>query len=403
MNILYHHRTQGRGAEGVHISSMVLAMESLGHSVEILSPPGINPQATAGSYLYQKSSLKKEGVIHIFFQFLSRHAPEIVFELAEVVYNILSLARLLGRLRHVPTDLIYERYAFFLWAGAFAARCMRLPLILEVNEISGIARARKQLLLPLARFIESRIFSTADTIVVVSSFLKETLVSRGVDSQKIVVVPNGVDEMKFHPDWGKQTETILHQWGFEGRIIFGFVGWFDPWDKLPFLINIFEEIWRLRPQSALTLVGNVVGKWPTLEDLRADIRRKGLDKAIVLTGAVAREVMPQTIAAFDVGIIPNSNPFGSPVALFEFMSSGKPVIAPSFAPLRDVLQHGENGLLFPPEDRVKLKEAFLYLIDNPTERARIGAAARQSILKEHTWKAKAKQILDFHAQQEERL
>ena len=36
LNILYHHRTQGRGAEGVHITSIVRALQAMGHSVTVL-------------------------------------------------------------------------------------------------------------------------------------------------------------------------------------------------------------------------------------------------------------------------------------------------------------------------------------------------------------------------------
>jgi len=41
--ILYHHRTQGRGVEGVHIRGMVDSFRKLGYEVDIVSPLGIDP------------------------------------------------------------------------------------------------------------------------------------------------------------------------------------------------------------------------------------------------------------------------------------------------------------------------------------------------------------------------
>ena len=394
MNVLYHHRTQGRGAEGVHITSVVRVLEGRGHSVAILSPPGVNPRTEAGSYLYDKASSKGGGAIGWVWRLLSRHSPQIVFELAELCYNFWDLPRLVYYARTTPIDLVYERYAFFLWAGAFFSRWKRLPLVLEINEVCGIQRARKQILVGVMRWVESYLFRSADTIVVVSSFLQQVLISRGVDPNKIVVVPNGVDNEKFHPKAG--TDEVRRAWGDQTKVVFGFVGWIDPWDELPFLLDVFDGVHRLRPEAALVVVGNVVGEELRLDDLRRNIQDRGLEKAVILTGGVPRDRMPETIASFDVGVIPHSNQFGSPVVLFEFMACGKPVIAPDLGPLQDVLRHGENGFLFPPQDRAAFQEVFLHLIDNPQVRLEVGAAARKSVLKEHSWEAKVKNILTFH-------
>ena len=43
MNILYHHRTQGKGGEGVHIRGVINGLRKLGHNVLIISPPGVDP------------------------------------------------------------------------------------------------------------------------------------------------------------------------------------------------------------------------------------------------------------------------------------------------------------------------------------------------------------------------
>ena len=74
MNILYHHRTQGRGAEGVHIMSIVNALESLGHDVTLLSPPGIDPRSTAGNAPVDKSEVETSGV-HTLYKLISRAIP----------------------------------------------------------------------------------------------------------------------------------------------------------------------------------------------------------------------------------------------------------------------------------------------------------------------------------------
>jgi hypothetical protein len=71
MKILYHHRTMGRGAEGVHISSIVNAFRRKGHEVLVLSPPGINPMIDAGNSPLDKSEIKVSG-INLLWKFISK-------------------------------------------------------------------------------------------------------------------------------------------------------------------------------------------------------------------------------------------------------------------------------------------------------------------------------------------
>jgi putative intracellular protease/amidase len=54
MDILYHHRTQGTGAEGVHIAYIIKGFRDLGFDVHVVSPNGADPVKTAGSNPYTK-------------------------------------------------------------------------------------------------------------------------------------------------------------------------------------------------------------------------------------------------------------------------------------------------------------------------------------------------------------
>jgi len=138
VTVLYHHRTQGRGAEGVHIAGIVQALRAAGHNVLLLSPPGVDPLATQGTYLYGSRS----GIAGRLWRYISKTAPQIAFELVELAYNFYLLPRLLRLLRSAAVDVVYERYAFFLWATAWLCRRRGIPLILEVNEVVGLKRAR---------------------------------------------------------------------------------------------------------------------------------------------------------------------------------------------------------------------------------------------------------------------
>src|SRR5687767_5039781 len=132
MKILYHHRTQGHGAEGVHITGIVRGFQRLGHEVELLWPPGVDPFQTAGRYLYGE----RRSLVARFWKAVSRHFPQILFELMEVGYDFFHRRRLMKKLDEEKVDFIYERNAFFLGSTASVARRRGIPLVLEVNEVT---------------------------------------------------------------------------------------------------------------------------------------------------------------------------------------------------------------------------------------------------------------------------
>jgi glycosyltransferase involved in cell wall biosynthesis len=385
MNILYHHRTQGKTVEGVHIREVVKALRALGHTVFIVSPPGIDPFADIGM---DDKQLKKQ-LVSRFLYWLSRHIPQFGFEIMEAGYNIIAYRNISKILKKQKIDLIYERYAFFNMAGVKAAKNHHIPIILEVNEVSGLARQRGQFFVKLAKRAERYIFEYADAIITVSTFLKGQLLAMNIDESKIRVLPNSVNIDEFDP--AVNGETVRNELGLRGKTVLGFMGSFSVWDNLEFLIEAFSDIAGSYPQLALVLVGDGFNK----QKLEEDARKKHMDEKIIFAGRVSHGRVPGYIAAMDIAIIPHSNLFGSPVVLFEYMAMAKPVIAPRLGPVSEVIEDRENGLLFEPGLASEMKRHIQELAVSSSARENIGARARETILARHLWKQNAGKIIDL--------
>jgi len=383
MNILYHHRTQGGGAEGVHIREIVTAFRALGHEVELVSPPGVDPFSEDHT---QKSVKSTEGTL------LKRFAssfPQIMFEFMEIGYNLYAYFRLKNAVSIKKYDLVYERYAFFCIAGAIVAKSSRVPYILEVNEVSGIKRQRSQTMVGFCCWFEKKIFSRADIIIVVSQFLKDKLIERGVDGGKIMIVPNAVNLQQF--DINVDCSDVQKAFVLEDKVVLTFVGRFSKWDRLDFLLDSFAKVHKQFPQSRLILVGDgppLSGLWQQAQDLNiADF--------VYFTGEVGRKDIPYYIAVSDICLLSGSNPFGSPIALFEYMSMGKPVVVPRYGPIESIVQEGKEGFLFDPVDGERFVGALCELIKDEGKRRRFGERARHKILEDHTWEKNALNIIEF--------
>ena len=192
MKILHHFRTRGVGAEAVHIAGVANALEVLGHKVVFSSPTGVDPRASAGVNLLQDSD--RGGIVG----FVSRKSPAAFFEILELGYNIVAWFRNRRLLHRERFDLIYERHAFFMFATALLAQRWRIPFDVEVNELVGDERVRKQpSFAALVRQCDRITFQRANLIVVVSPHLKRKIVAQGIDVQKILVLPNAVSREEF--------------------------------------------------------------------------------------------------------------------------------------------------------------------------------------------------------------
>jgi len=139
----------------------------------------------------------------------------------------------------------------------------------------------------------------------------------------------------------------------------------------------------------------LVGDGPETEKLKQTACRLEMEHAMVLSGPVHRDDVPAYIDAMDICVLPDSNAFGSPLALFEFMAMGKPCVVPALGPIRDVIDHNVTGIVFPHADYEALKTALLRLVENPELRLQIGARAKHTVFERHTWTANARFVVQL--------
>ena len=112
-------------------------------------------------------------------------------------------------------------------------------------------------------------------------------------------------------------------------------------------------------------------------ELREQIEGLGLRDRVEMVGGIGD--VPSFLRELDVFVLPTWGRWrmeGCPVALLEAMASGLAVIATDIPGSRDLVRHGESGLLVPPEDPRALHSALLLLTDE-AERRRLGENARR--------------------------
>jgi glycosyltransferase involved in cell wall biosynthesis len=383
MQFVYNHRTMGRSSQAMHIRSLVEALKANGHEVTIVSPPGVDPLRAAGMMPFLRKADRARGLQRV-WKYISCECPQFVLEVFELLYNLFLPFRLLPVLWSRPDAILYERHAYFMFMGVLLGKWLKRPVLLEVNELAGFTRARGLIMERLARRIDGWVFSRANHILCVSRVLADEARLRGASSESVHVLPNAIDPNRFQNP--KSARSLRASLGIGGSIVVGHVGLFYRWDRLDVLIEVVAAIREQHPNIKVLFVGD----GPEMDNLKKIVCRLEMEREVVFSGPVPRDDVPGYIDVMDICVLPDSNAFGSPIALFEFMAMGKPCVAPDLGPMLDVIDDNTTGLLFPHGDYKALEKALLRLVEDSALRNQVGARARQTVYERHTWDANAR-------------
>jgi glycosyltransferase involved in cell wall biosynthesis len=227
--------------------------------------------------------------------------------------------------------------------------------------------------------------------VCITRGLAEEYAAGGVDPKQIMVAGDAVDLERFSSQPGRAEARRALGMPEEARIVC-YTGHLYGWKGAHTLALASRHL----PEDYLVYV--VGGTDEDLEGFRRFLRDEALGR-VQLTGHVPPDRVPAHLAAADVLALPNSGRsetsarFTSPMKLFEYMASGRPIVASRLPSLQEVLRDGENAVLVEPDDPEDLARGILALADEALAR-RVAETAHREV-QAHTWDARAKEILAF--------
>jgi glycosyltransferase involved in cell wall biosynthesis len=363
------------GGAATHTSGVINGLIDNGLDVEVLAAERPSGTERAG-----------------FVQVPVRRVLHLVRGLAYTAFT----TELLAAARSSTADFIYQRYQLGSYAGLELARRLGVPLVLEFNgsEIwvernwgSGGLRLSTRL-----EELERRNLLDASLIVVVSAPLRDYVVAQGVDPERVVVAPNGVDPGRLARYRDDRPQVWRERLGLAQELTVGFIGTFGLWHGAALLPALVEQV----PEARFVLIGDG-GLWGQVRD---EIRSRGLQDRTLLPKLVDREHALELLAACDVCVSPHvPNPdgtpfFGSPTKLFEYMGLGKAIVASDLDQIGEVIEQERNGLLCPPGDVDAAAAAVTRLLQDAPLRSRLATAALHDAVTRFSWTAHVRQILD---------
>jgi glycosyltransferase involved in cell wall biosynthesis len=113
---------------------------------------------------------------------------------------------------------------------------------------------------------------------------------------------------------------------------------------------------------------------------------------VVFTGLVPFESVPDYIGAMDICVIPQATWYGSPIKLFEYGAMGRPIIAPDWPPIREIMVDGETGLIVSPGTLDPLSSALVRLANDAELRQQLGQRFMERVRAEYSWERVAERL-----------
>ncbi len=275
-------------------------------------------------------------------------------------------------------------------AGLRAAKRLGLPFVYEIRAFwedaavgNGTGR-EGSLKYRLTRALENRVVAGADAVFTICKGLRDDLVARGHDGEKIGLSPNGVDLALFG-DPVARDDALAHALGIGAGPVVGFIGSFYDYEGLDDLVAALPALRQRHPHAQLLLVGG----GPMDEALRAQAAASPAGDAIVFTGRVPHAEVERYYSLIDVLAYPRKHSrltdLVTPLKPLEAMAQRRIVAASDVGGHRELITDGQTGLLFPPDDPTGMGASLADFIDRRDSWPTMREAGRAHVAAHHDW------------------
>ncbi|MGI9037582.1 MAG: glycosyltransferase family 4 protein [Gemmatimonadota bacterium] len=309
-----------------------------------------------------------------------------------------SAAWFAGRAPGHPEIVVASSPQFFAGlAGWLVARRLRRPFLLEVRDlwpesIVDVGAMRRGLLVRALERLETFLYRAADHIVIVSPAFRQHIEARGVEPERITVLPNGVD-----PEWFEsgaptgELDALRAEFGLEDRFVASYIGTVG---MAHGATVVLEAAQRCADTGVAWVVVGAGAEWDALRD-RAEA--SALDN-FWLVEKQSRHRTRLFYALSDVSIVHllDRPAFQKviPSKLFECMGMRRPVVLAVPGQATEILDRASGGISVAPEDPDALLAAVLRLKEDPALRRRLGDAGAEYVRENNDRRVIARRYLE---------
>ena len=255
---------------------------------------------------------------------------------------------------------------FFTVCGTYLVSLLkRKPWIFELRDIwpesiKALGAIEDSKVIRALQKIEVFLYKKANAIICVTNSFKEYLIKKGIDSEKIFVITNGVDLSRFVPK--KKNDYLIEKYNLRDFFVFGYIGTHGLAHHLETVIDAAWQIETKYPELKIKFI--FLGDGACKKQLQSYTIKLSL-KNVIFIDTVDKDKVVNFWSIIDVSIthLRNTQLFNSviPSKIFESMAMGVPILHGVQGESANIIEGEDVGLCFASEDSEDLTSKILIL------------------------------------------
>jgi glycosyltransferase involved in cell wall biosynthesis len=343
----------------ISVFNRCVALSALGHEIDLVTYPVGEDRATPGlRYLRSKVPGVRSVAVGPSF-------TKLVLNAAVTVRSFKEAAR--GRRRY---DVVHTHEEAGLFGPALA-RIAGTPHIYDMgNDWSDVlcnyGLSARHPANRLAGSLESAVIRHSDAVIAHFPLIAERVESMGTTPvQTVFNIP-----LEAEPD-PAVASLIRNTWAPDGAKVILYTGTLEPYQGIPLLLESMAAVARAHPAAVLIVMGGRPEQIDKLELLAAELR---VSDRVRFAGAVPSTLVPACLEAADILVSPRERGRNTPLKIFSYLRSGRPIVATEIDSHTQVLDHRSCVLVSPTAEG--LSSGISALLEDGLSRARAVEGAR---------------------------
>lgn len=233
---------------------------------------------------------------------------------------------------------------------------------------------------------ENQARATSDHVTTLADVMREHIIDRGEDSERISVTPNGVLPSDFpvvDPDIDLKDELRIPR----DVPVIGYITSVVEYEGIDTLVEAFAQMTQQGIDARLLLVGD----GPVLKALREQAKNLGIADRCCFTGRIPHDQVLNYYSIIDLFVVPRKDRavcrLVTPLKPFEAFSTGRTVVVSDVDALREIADQSQAAEVFQAEDPESLAHVLTALIDDPEHRAEMSARGAAWVREERSWRS----------------
>jgi glycosyltransferase involved in cell wall biosynthesis len=286
-------------------------------------------------------------------------------------------------LRRFGPDLVHAVNPFILGpSGIFYARRLNVPLVASYHtNVAAYARYYNlNFSFNAARWWTRQLHNRAEVNLCTSKATMDYLLEEGI--KRVRLWPQGVDARRFHPNKASEEWREKLSDGHPSDKLLLYVGRLAPEKGIERLKVILREV----PNTRLAIVGD--------GPARRDLQHEFADTRTIFTGVLQGEDLASVYASADAFLFPSTTDTLG-LAMLEALASGLPIVAARSGASHEVVNEGENGLLYEADSADSLVAAIRRLFSDDVLCETLGRGARAAT-EERGWESATRALRGYY-------